>query len=99
MSRVFQHLRCHSAQSSFSLWTFIRSTYFFFYIAPGGGGGERYGGYIGGVRKPRDWLLLSSPFHWFGNSLSGPSVEEHHLVERKCLIEDVLWAGLQITLA
>jgi hypothetical protein len=44
---------------------------------------------------------LSHPTHQCGkvtcrNSLSGPSLEEHHLVARKCLVEGVPPVGQQI---
>jgi hypothetical protein len=61
-------------------------------MTPGGGNAVGYWG-------SKEVKRLSSPVRWFGNSLSGPSMEERHLVERKCLVEGILFAGLQMTLA
>jgi hypothetical protein len=84
---VFQHLRCHSAE-----FTYTKNTYFFTWLQ---GGGNAVGLYGGSEEAQR----LSSAVHWFGNSLPGTSMEEHHLVEWKCLVEGVLLVGLQITVA
>jgi hypothetical protein len=62
--------------------------------------GKMHWSYIGGLKGQETGP--SHPTHQCGkvtcrNSLSGPSVEEHHLVERKCLIEGVPPVRHQIT--
>jgi hypothetical protein len=62
--------------------------------------GKMQWSYIGGVNGQE--IGPSHPTRQCGkvicrNSLSDPSVEKHHLVERKCLVEGVPPVGQQIT--
>jgi hypothetical protein len=65
MPCVLQQLSCRSAQSSFTLRTFIRSTYFFLH--------DSRGRECIGVILGRGWGCqetgYSCPVRWFGNSL------------------------------